>query len=237
MPDQSKWTLSRSENDPENAKEPDFYQLALQERIREAAYSTKKESTGCVIDLFDDTNESVVISPKEATCVEEIRLEGLWCVVERIAPTVLKSTFDDLKQRFEKTRNCSERLIAERMTLRDAIKDLTLNPNLSSLSEEAQYELAAIPVSPSYDVRFITAAILILYARNSAELTNLSKSGRCAGKSSGNKIDPKKYLKLKNIFCARVRKNAKTLLAGDDRIDLFEKLLVRAIAAAKKTIV
>lgn len=36
------------------------------------------------------------------------------------------------------------------------------------------------------------------------------------------------------MFCARVRKNTKTLAEGNDRIALFEKLIVKAIVAAKK---
>lgn len=220
-------------------KEADFYQLALQQRIREAANSSATDSTDYAIEIIDGMNESGATCSDEVTSdkdewEEELCVRGVWCIDKQNDEMVPKLAYDGLKIRLDESRDCNERLTMERLNLLDAIKNVTLSAKLSTLSEEAKYELAAIPGSPSHDVRFITAGILILYARNSTDIRNLSKSGRCAGKSSGKKIDPEKYLKLKNLFSARVRKNVKTLAEGDDRINLFESLLVRAITGAKK---
>lgn len=175
-----------------------------------------------MVELDADMNESDITCSSTEEWVGEMCVEGLWCIDQIDG----NGTIADLQKQLGESRNCNERLTMERLNLLNAVKDLTLTTNLAPLSEEAQYELAAIPGSSSHDVRFITAGILILYARNSVEIRNLSISGRCSGKLSGNKIDAKKYLKLKNLFCARVRKNAKTLAVGDDRINLFEKLLI-----------
>lgn len=231
----------------------DFYQLALKERIREAVIGTAEDSTDCMIELIEvnesgsnfseDVTDNMNLSG--ATCSEDltsennewpekIRLSGLWCIEEKTDEMVSKDEYDSLKIRLEESRECNERLTIERLNLLEAIKNLTLSAKLSSLSEEAKFELAAIPGESSYDIRFITASILILYDRDPVDIKNLTKSGRYAGKSRRKKIDPEKYLQLKNLFSARVRRNEKTPAEGDNRIALFENLLPRAISGAKK---
>lgn len=232
---------SGSNNDTEShaSQETDYYQLALKQRIHEALEkdSTAEDSSQAIDEsgakCVDDVNMNISVSDNDES-QEEICVSGQWCIEEKTDEMVSKLEYDSLKIQLEDSRGCNERLTLERLELCNAVKSLTLGTNLPTLSEKAKFELAAISGDPSKDIRFITKGIMHLYDGNHADIQNLSKSGRSSGKLSTKKIEPEKYLKLKNMFCARVRKNEKTSAEGDDRIKSFEKLLPKAITKAKK---
>lgn len=123
----------------------------------------------------------------------------------------LKKKYSDIQIELQDSRQCNEKLASNYLKVCEMLKDVTASAatggmNASRLKEEDQFELASISGSQSHDKKFIQTCILTLHDRNLTEIQTLSRTGRrnlVSFDLPGNKIDPKKLLIMKNIFCAQ----------------------------------
>lgn len=156
----------------------------------------------------------------------------------------LKQKYEKIQIELQKSRELNEKLTSNYLKVCEMLKDATTSAatsgmNASRLNEEDQFELASISGSSSHDSKFIKTCILILHDRNDAEILTLSRTGRrnlVAHNKPAKKIDPKKLLIIKNIFCARARKHSSTKQELKTRIESFESLLTHSIANLKAQI-
>lgn len=165
--------------------------------------------------------------------------------------SVPKADYDNLKKKYEGvlielrvSRQCNERLTVKYLKVCEMLKDVSASAatggmNASQLKDEDQFEIASIGGSQSHDSKFVKTCLFILHDRDSAEIIQLSRTGRRNLVSENmpvKKVEPKKMLIMKNMFCARVRHNSASVHEMNSRIASFEKLVSAGISNLKTQI-
>lgn len=150
----------------------------------------------------------------------------------------MQSQLRKTKAHLSESRKLNENLASKYLEIQEQCGELmstSFSDNMRLLKEEDKNELAAIDKDSKFDGTFLTTCILILHDRDSNEISKLTAAGRTYAHSTEptKKIEPKKLLFIKNLFCERARSYSKDSKEAEIRKNTFRKLLSTSIRTAK----
>lgn len=149
---------------------------------------------------------------------------------------IVRNQLHKTKKDLSRCRQLNENITSKLFTIQEQCKELTTAPlNSNVLKDEDKYELAVISGERKFDSKFVTACLWILHNHDCNEILKLTVSNRTYVRMTEplNKIEPKKLLLIKNLFCARARKNSGNPEEAESRIESLRKLLLSSLSIAK----